>query len=111
MFNLNDWLSNTLVTKKFEIPVASCYYVQEIRPRIACKDGLTLSVQASHGHYCLPREDGKQYYTEVEVGYPSMAIEELLSYAEDVDNPTDTVYAYVPTKVVEFVINKHGGIA
>ena len=33
-----------------------------------------------------------------------------MEYVEDYDNPTYTVYAYVPVEVVQEVIEKHGGI-
>ena len=39
-------------------------------PEIVCKDGTTLSVQASEFHYCTPR-DNKGPYTHVEIGFPS----------------------------------------
>ena len=45
--------------------------MSEIRPRIVCADGFTLSVQASNGHYCSPRVDYSEHYETVEVGYPS----------------------------------------
>jgi hypothetical protein len=48
------------------------YEFQDIRPRIICKDGVSLSVQASDGHYSHPRKNGIWEYTEVEVGYPSI---------------------------------------
>ena len=34
----------------------------------------------------------------------------LMKYAEAPDDPTGTVYAYVPVQVVTNVIAKHGGI-
>ena len=43
-----------------------------LRPQIVCVDGVTLSVQASNGHYCIPREDDMRFYPHVEVGYPSI---------------------------------------
>lgn len=33
-----------------------------------------------------------------------------MEYAENPDEPTDTVYGYVPVSVVEAVINSRGGI-
>ena len=81
----------------------------ELRPEIECADGLTFSVQASHTHYCQPRNDNGPY-TAVEVGYPSKPVKELMPYAEDTENPTSTVYGYVPVEIVEQVIESHGGI-
>jgi hypothetical protein len=48
------------------------YMFQEIRPQIICNDGTFLSVQASDGHYCQPRENKAWPYSLVEVGYPSI---------------------------------------
>lgn len=81
------------------------------RPRIICNDGFSMSVQASGACYCEPRLDliSGEYYS-VEVGYPNQKEDILLQYAEDKDNPTETVYGWVPIAVVESVINKHGGI-
>lgn len=33
-----------------------------------------------------------------------------MEYAENPDDPTDTVYGWVPVEVVEAVVNNHGGI-
>lgn len=77
--------------------------------RVVCKDGFSMSVQASKYHYCTPR-DNFGPYTSFEVGFPTQQEELLLEYAEDRRNPTDTVYGYVPTDVVEAVVAKHGGV-
>jgi hypothetical protein len=77
--------------------------------RITCESGLSLSVQAGSGLYSEPREDAKDLYTQVEVGFPSSGIAELMPYCEDPECPTDTVYAYVPTEIVVDIINRHGG--
>jgi len=75
---------------------------------VTCKSGLTLSVQASASHYCSPR-DNIGPWSEVEVGFPSQKVDALLPYAEDASDPCDTVYAYVPIEVVEYVIESNGG--
>lgn len=33
-----------------------------------------------------------------------------MEYCENPENPTDTVYGYVPIEVIEEIITKHGGI-
>ena len=66
--NLQEFMSQTISVKR----TSSGYSYQETRPRIFCEDGVSLSVQASSGMYCSPREDGLSYYSEVEVGYPSI---------------------------------------
>jgi len=76
---------------------------------IVCSDGFTMSVQASSAHYCSPREDNGPHYA-FEVGFPTEEEALLIRYAEDPDNPTETVYAWVPAEVIDAVIAKHGGI-
>ena len=77
--------------------------------RVKCKDGFTMSVQASSTAYCSPRVNGGRYY-EVEIGYPSQREPLLLKYAEEPKKPTNTVYGYVPVGTVYLVITKHGGM-
>jgi hypothetical protein len=50
-------------------------------PRIVCKNGFNLSVQASRSHYCSPKSDTGSY-THVEVGYPSFEVPELGPYSD-----------------------------
>lgn len=80
-------------------------------PRIVCADGFSVSVQAGALLYSRPRDDYGPW-TLVEVGYPSERPEpwhvwKLL--AEDPDRPTGTVYGYVPLRLVEELIERHGG--
>lgn len=76
---------------------------------LKCKNGLSLSVQASSSHYCSPRNDIGPW-CEVEIGFPSERVEELMPYAENSDDPCGTVYAYVPIEIVEHVVESHGGL-
>ncbi|CAB4197470.1 hypothetical protein UFOVP1309_16 [uncultured Caudovirales phage] len=85
-----------------------CDYDFPIAKRITCKDGFSLSVQATHGAYCLPRTNIGPWI-KVEVGYPSSIPEFIMEFAEDQESPTDTVYPYVPIKLVEKLIQFHGG--
>ncbi len=86
--------------------------MKPITPHIKCKDGTTLSVQASKYHYCTPREDDGPYYS-VEVGYPSVEPPETWAgYFDgdwDTQDRTDSVYGYVPIDLVEDFIKIHGG--
>ena len=82
----------------------------KLNKKVICKDGFTMSVQAGETQYCYPRETGAERYTEVEIGFPNQQEELLLEYAEDLHQPTETVYAYVPATVVTLVIAKHGGM-
>lgn len=79
----------------------SCYF-----PRIRCKDGFEMSVQASSSHYCKPRKDLEDYsYSQVEVGFLNKDEELLETYIND-----GTVFGYVPIEVVDKIIEKHGGL-
>lgn len=86
-------------------------YEQLLIPRIVCADGFSLSVQASYAHYSTPRENDKTTYIKVEVGFPSAREESLMPYAEDKEDPTGTIYAFVPTQIVAAIITDHGGVA
>ena len=84
---------------------------QSRNPYVVCSDGFRMSVQASEDHYCTPRESGCVAYTHVEVGLPSEADPLLVPYIEcPGEDPTESVYPYVPSGVVEAVIARHGGI-
>ena len=98
-FTINDVLHQAPIAK-----------LPGIREAVVCRDGFTMSVQASKFHYCFPRENEGPYEL-VEVGYPSAKEDLLLDYAEEPDIPTSTVYGYVPVEVVEAVLEKHGGFA
>ncbi len=80
----------------------------KVLPKIKCKDGFSLSVQASRMHYCYPRTDKGPWHA-FELGMPSDPVESLLEYAEDPDRLTETVYACVPIQLVVDIINEHGG--
>ena len=80
-----------------------------IASRITCKDGFSLSVQASHGAYCQPRHNVGPWH-QVEVGFPSSKPELIMSYCEQPERPTQTVYGYVPIELVEDLIAMHGGM-
>ena len=79
-----------------------------IAKRITCKDGFSISVQATHGAYCSPRRNLGPWH-KVECGYPSAEPELIMSYAEQPEKPMDTVYGYVPIDLVEQLIALHGG--
>ena len=82
--------------------------------RITCKDGVTLSVQASQYHYCHPRGD-RGPWTHVEVGFirdgndlPVAAPDSWVDYAEDGHVFSD-VFAYIPAALVADFIAFHNG--
>lgn len=93
------------------IEAGTCKYIAA-GAKVKCADGYEVSVQASYGNYCSPRKslEDVSAYTEFELGFPNQPDDLINDYAET-DEYTDTVYAYVPRKVVEALIEKHGGIA
>lgn len=81
-----------------------------VTPAVVCKDKFMMSVQASSYTYCNPREDKAWPYKNVEIGFPNQKEELIMKYAEDPNDPTETVYAHVPVEIVNKVIEKHGGL-
>ena len=78
--------------------------------RVICADGFSVSVQAGVLNYSNPRLNSSKAYDTVELGFPNRPCIFILDYAEDSENPTDTVYAYVPAHVVRKMIEAHGGM-
>ena len=85
-------------------------------PKIICSDGFEMSVQVGFSLYSTPKKVAKRY-SAVEIGFPSAPESLIAEYSEDweienVDDPRlcETVYGYVPVKVVDKVLKKHGGI-
>jgi len=99
---------NKYFTDNYKLLAGSSSFVKN-RYRIKCVDGFSLSVQASRTHYCRPRED-EGPYSAVEVGYTSERVESFIPFAEDADNPLDTIYGWVPIELVEEAIESHGGM-
>lgn len=79
------------------------------RPEIHCIDGFHMSVQASEGHDCYPRQKSDSY-TYMEIGFPSDVEELIMEFAESPEQPCMTVYGYVPIATIDKVLEKHGGI-
>jgi len=77
--------------------------------RVYCQSGFNMSVQASETSYCTPR-DNTGPYTHVEIGFPNAIDEMIIGFAEDSDDPTGTVYGWVPAGLVQALIIKHGGV-
>ena len=66
---------------------------QRRRP-IQCKDGFMMTVSASRGHLCSPRDDYGPY-SAVEVTYPNELEDLLLAYT---DTRTPVICGYAPTR-------------
>jgi len=102
--NINQFLSENKIIKSF-----GGFSYRQLTPRVVCTDGFSMSVQVSRLNYCSPRIDDAEYYSEVEIGFPSETENIILEFAESPDNPTKTVYGYVPVGLVDAIIEKHGG--
>ena len=88
--------------------------MRDFNPRIVCRDGFSMSVQAFSSSYCLPRQD-EGPHTHMEGGFPSSAPldPELLESRENIYNdgdPCETVYPYIAREVFEREFALHGGI-
>ena len=81
-----------------------------INEQVVCADGFEMSVQANENAYCEPRLNRQKKYNLVEIGFPSSEEPLLMPWAQSPDDPTGTVYGYVPVDVVTNVIVKHGGM-
>ena len=104
--NISDYLMSQ---RDINDPRVREDYLFPIAKRIECADGFSISVQATHGSYCSPRTNIGPWGL-VECGYPSAHPgDALMQYAEDPERPLDTVYGYVPIKIVEALIESHGG--
>ena len=82
-------------------------------PKIVCSDGFEMSVQVGSSLYSTPKKVAKRY-SAVEIGFPSEYEPLIEEYAEgsfdETPDYTDTVYPYVPVRIVDKVLKKHGGI-
>lgn len=105
----NEFIKKTRKAREFKGMFGYTRY-EETRPRVICADGYSVSMQVGDGLYSTPRVYGAEYYTEVELGYPSAEDDLINVYAEDMDYYTDTVYPYVPIAIVDKLFEKHGGI-
>ena len=82
-------------------------------PKIICADGFSMSVQVGSFLYSTPKKAAKRY-SAVEIGFPSEHEILIESYAEGCNHHlsdyTKTIYPYVPVRIVDQVLKKHGGI-
>jgi hypothetical protein len=113
---INEFIKNNLKVKVLNKDPLMRHMMTSTRlPHIVCADGFEMSVQVGYSLYSKPKKVAKRY-SEVEVGYPSEHEPLIEEYAEcytfeelDIDF-TDTIYPYVPVKIVDKVLKKHGGI-
>ena len=113
---INEFIKNNLKVEVLsEDPLMKHMMTSSRLPHIVCTDGFTMSVQVGYCLYSNPKKVAKRY-SAVEIGYPSDHEPLIEEYAEcytfeelDIDF-TDTIYPYVPVKIVDKVLKKHGGI-
>ena len=88
------------------------YRMKDVADRIACRDGVSLSVQAGRLLYSHPQDDDGPYEA-VEVGFPSVSPpdswQEYFDGDWDAEDHTGSVYGYVPVELVREFIELHGG--
>ena len=116
---INEFIKNNLKVKVLSSkdPLMKQMMTSSRLPQIVCSDGFKMSVQVGFSLYSTPKKVAKRY-TAVEIGFPSEHEPLIEEYAEtfykedeiDVTDYTDTVYPYVPVKIVDKVLKKHGGI-
>ena len=118
--NINEFIKNNLKVKVLyenKDPLMKHMMTSSRLPQIVCVDGFEMSVQVGFSLYSTPKKVAKRY-SAVEIGFPSDHESLIEEYAEtfykddgeDVTDYTDTVYPYVPVKIVNKVLKKHGGI-
>ena len=112
---INEFIKNNLkVTNHSRDSLMNQMLTSTRLPKIVCVDGFEMSVQVGFSLYSTPKKVAKRY-TTVEIGFPSEHEQLIEEYAEgsffdEVPDYTDTVYPYVPVKIVDKVLKKHGGI-
>ena len=117
--SINEFIKNNLKVKVLsEDPLMKHMLTSTRLPKIVCVDGFEMSVQVGFSLYSTPKKVAKRY-SAVEIGFPSEREPLIEEYVElgifdtaqgkGVDY-TDTVYPYVPVKIVNKVLKKHGGI-
>ena len=114
--NINEFIKNNLKVKvlyKGEDSLMKQSMTSTRLPQIVCSDGFKMSVQVGPHLYSEPKKVAKRY-SNVEIGFPSDHEPLIEKWAEnlfeDIPDFTNTVYPYVPVKVVNQVLKKHGGI-
>jgi len=112
---INEFIQRNLKVKVLsEDPLLKHMTTSSRLPHIVCVDGFTMSVQVGYSLYSKPKKVAKRY-SEVEIGYPSEHEPLLEEWAETIFEDgsidyTNTVYPYVPVKIVDKVLKRHGGI-
>ena len=78
-----------------------------VRTPLRTKRGDALSVQASAGHYCSPKEDNAPSYSHVEIWWQNRCPRPLRRYATRHNEPA----AWVPVEALNAWVAGRGGLA
>ena len=114
--SINEFIKNNLkvtnLAKNID-PLMKHLTTSSRLPQIVCSDGFTMSVQVGFSLYSTPKKVAKRY-SAVEIGFPSEHEPLIEEFAEgsfdETPDYTETVYPYVPVRIVDKVLKKHGGI-
>lgn len=111
-----DYIENVWDFYRFMDKIGFVDYGNTKRPFVCIgsdTNNVIMSIQASPYHYCDKQvkfmEDKTPYFTEWEIGFPSVQVDELMRYAENPNEPTNTVYGWVPSVVIVDIIKRYGG--
>jgi len=111
---INEFIKKNLIVKNHSGGSLMNHMLTSTRlPQIVCADGFKMSVQVGFSLYSTPKKVAKRY-SAVEIGFPSEHEPLIEEFAEgsfdETPDYTDTVYPYVPVRIVDKVLKKHGGI-
>lgn len=84
----------------------------QIRPRIICSDGFSVSIQASSFHYCVPRNNTGPY-SHFEIRFPSEIVDSWIPYCEgspENEDAREMVYPRVPIRLIVDELKLHGDV-
>jgi len=111
---INEFIKKNLVVRNHSGGSLLNHMLVSTRlPQIVCVDGFKMSVQVGFSLYSTPKKVAKRY-SAVEIGFPSEHEPLIEEFAEgsfdETPDYTETVYPYVPVRIVDKVLKKHGGI-
>ncbi len=97
---VQKWLQETNSVEKKSM------HAYHVRKLMELTDGHSLSVQASAGHYCNPKDSAAEDYASVEVY--NVSAEDFDFFTDDPDD--EGPFGWVPVSKLDLYVLKHGGI-
>lgn len=111
---VNIWMKKTRKEIIYTGKIINDLKFGETRDHLKCKSGLTMSLQGGSCLYSEPKDYMAEKFSQVEMGFPSRFLPELIEYADVYEPKTiedySTVYAYVPVEILNKIIHRNGGI-